>query len=151
MYIYIVTIALYFNSFFYLSLSLSLKASMTRPCKPPLAFSTFSTGFPSFLFVSPLRSHPHSRSISLSLSFNLAFFILFAPSSAIAKPKWPQPSAIAVVHDHHSISLFLHSLHSHYSIFSLFGLWVWGFRFGLIIKIWCCLHVLGLDFDFKCI
>ena len=70
-------------------------------------------------------------------------------SSTIANPT--QPQLPAIYDDATTIRVIVFFLKISSSIFSFFGLWGWKFWFGLVVKIWCCLHVLGLNFDFKCI
>ena len=62
------------------------------------------------------------------------------PSSTTANPT--QPQLPAIYNDATTIRVIVFFLKISSSIFSFFG---------LVVKIWCCLHVLGLNFDFKCI
>ena len=115
-------------SFFLISSSSSIKVPWpTAHHYLPLATSTFVV-----VFLHSSLQKPSS--ISPLLLFNLTLFLLLAPSLATPKPQQPMPLSTATF-----VEVFL---------LLFFLCLICGFRdldLAWLLKIWCCLHMLGLD------
>ena len=127
-----------------LSLFLSISLSQSFHGQSFLIVAPHSPLPPWFSFIPCCKASPISPTFVQSCSLYLLCTELSHNWTQQPQPQW----FMAMV-----INVLLFSLYLIYGFGNLYSIrLICGFGdLDLVVKIWCCLHVIGLDFDFKCI